>query len=174
MKISELELNNIIAEELGELLNEKCWPGYEKKGMKTMFGKRYPNCVKKSKKKKRRKKRKNESIDIALYEQELENIILEEVAGVMDEDLRKWFKQDKDAGGPGKGGGWVDCNTCRKDKKTGRKKCKPCGRQKGEKRAKYPACRPTAAACGKRGKWGKKSKARSKKKSKRKSRRKNE
>ena len=31
----------------GEHLNEKCWPGYEKKGMKTMFGKRYPNCVKK-------------------------------------------------------------------------------------------------------------------------------
>ena len=28
-------------------LNEKCWKGYEKKGMKTMFGKRYPNCVKK-------------------------------------------------------------------------------------------------------------------------------
>ena len=28
-------------------LDEKCWPGYEKKGMKTMFGKRYPNCVKK-------------------------------------------------------------------------------------------------------------------------------
>lgn len=25
---------------------EKCWPGYKKKGMKTMFGKRYPNCVK--------------------------------------------------------------------------------------------------------------------------------
>jgi len=33
-------------------LDEKCWDGYEKKGMKTMFGKRYPNCVKKSKKKK--------------------------------------------------------------------------------------------------------------------------
>ena len=31
----------------GEPLNEKCWPGYEKKGMKTMFGKRYPKCVKK-------------------------------------------------------------------------------------------------------------------------------
>jgi len=31
-------------------LDEKCWPGYEKKGMKTMFGKRYPNCVKKTKK----------------------------------------------------------------------------------------------------------------------------
>ena len=33
----------------GEPLDEKCWPGYEKKGMKTMFGKRYPNCVKKKK-----------------------------------------------------------------------------------------------------------------------------
>ena len=33
----------------GESLDEKCWPGYEKKGMKTMFGKRYPNCVKKKK-----------------------------------------------------------------------------------------------------------------------------
>ncbi len=28
-------------------LAEKCWKGYTKKGMKTMFGKRYPNCVKK-------------------------------------------------------------------------------------------------------------------------------
>ena len=36
----------------GEPLDEKCWPGYEKKGMKTMFGKRYPNCVKKKKTKK--------------------------------------------------------------------------------------------------------------------------
>ena len=31
------------------LLNEKCWKGYTQKGMKTMFGKRYPNCVKKIK-----------------------------------------------------------------------------------------------------------------------------
>ena len=31
-------------------LKEACWKGYEKKGMKTMFGKRYPNCVKKTKK----------------------------------------------------------------------------------------------------------------------------
>ena len=29
---------------------EACWKGYEKKGMKTMFGKRYPNCVKKTRK----------------------------------------------------------------------------------------------------------------------------
>ena len=34
-----------------ENIDEKCWDGYEKKGMKTMFGKRYPNCVKKKAKK---------------------------------------------------------------------------------------------------------------------------
>jgi uncharacterized membrane protein (UPF0127 family) len=33
-----------------DMLDEACWKGYEKKGMKTMFGKRYPNCVKKTKK----------------------------------------------------------------------------------------------------------------------------
>lgn len=32
-------------------LTEKCWVGYTQKGMKTMFGKEYPNCVKKTKKK---------------------------------------------------------------------------------------------------------------------------
>ncbi len=37
--------------EMGEgELTEKCWKGYTQKGMKTMFGKRYPNCVKKTKK----------------------------------------------------------------------------------------------------------------------------
>jgi hypothetical protein len=30
-------------------LTEKCWKGYTQKGMKTIFGKRYPNCVKKTK-----------------------------------------------------------------------------------------------------------------------------
>lgn len=28
-------------------ITERCWKGYTQKGMKTMFGKRYPNCVKK-------------------------------------------------------------------------------------------------------------------------------
>jgi hypothetical protein len=32
-------------------LTERCWKGYTQKGMKTMFGKRYPNCVKVKKKK---------------------------------------------------------------------------------------------------------------------------
>ena len=69
--------------------------------------------------------------------------------------LHGWFSR---AGGKGKSKGWVDCNTCRKDKKTGRKTCKSCGRQKGEKRAKYPSCRPTPSDCGTKGKgekWGK-------------------
>ena len=33
--------------ELEEKKAQKCWPGYEKKGTKMMFGKRYNNCVKK-------------------------------------------------------------------------------------------------------------------------------
>ena len=71
------------------------------------------------------------------------------------ETLRTWFKR---RGAPGKTGGWVDCNTGRKDPKTGKIKYKPCGRQKGEKRAKYPSCRPTPARCKDKGKgksWGK-------------------
>ena len=66
-----------------------------------------------------------------------------------DESLHKWFKRQ---GPKGKEGGWVDCNTCRDGK------CKPCGRKEGEKRAKYPSCRPTPAQCktkGKGKKWGK-------------------
>ena len=43
--------------------------------------------------------------------------------------LREWFSQND-------GKGWVDCNTG-----------KPCGRQEGEKRKSYPACRPTMAQC---------------------------
>jgi hypothetical protein len=71
-----------------------------------------------------------------------------------DESLYKWFKRQ---GTPGKEGGWVDCNApIRKDGKiTG---YKPCGRQKGEERAKYPSCRPTPAGCRDKGKgktWGK-------------------
>ena len=79
-----------------------------------------------------------------------------------ESSLSDWFGRK---GAPGKEGGWVDCNTCRKDPKTGRKKCKSCGRQKGEKRSKYPACRPTPGACKERGRgrsWGKKSKKRKK------------
>jgi hypothetical protein len=65
--------------------------------------------------------------------------------------LHGWFARQ---GGSGKSKGWVDCNTCRDGK------CKSCGRKEGEKRSKYPACRPTPSACKTKGKgksWGKKS-----------------
>jgi hypothetical protein len=67
-----------------------------------------------------------------------------------DESLHKWFKR---SGPKGKEGGWVDCNA--PDGKGG---YKSCGRKKGEKRSKYPACRPTPAGCKRKGKgktWGK-------------------
>jgi hypothetical protein len=104
--------------------------------------------------------------------EDLYRIIDEEIEAYLDEKKKKAqtdYSKEKESGlhgwfsraGGGGSKGWVDCNTCRKDKKTGRKKCKACGRSKGEKRSKYPACRPTPAACGTRGKgkkWGKKSK----------------
>jgi hypothetical protein len=78
-----------------------------------------------------------------------EEVIQEKVK----ETLRTWFARK---GAPGKKGGWVDCNTCREV--DGKTKCKACGREKGEKRSKYPSCRPTPAQCktpGKGKKWGK-------------------
>ena len=45
--IDVLQSNNVLMHE-GEIEEgTRCWKGYEKKGMKTHFGKRVPNCVKK-------------------------------------------------------------------------------------------------------------------------------
>jgi hypothetical protein len=57
IRLTELELISLIKRAINENnskvgkdeLTEKCWKGYTQKGMKTMFGKRYPNCVKKTK-----------------------------------------------------------------------------------------------------------------------------
>ena len=57
-----------------ENLDEKCWKGYEKKGMKTMFGKRYPNCVKKTKKEDDMVAKKKKQKMYAGYEPEGETI----------------------------------------------------------------------------------------------------
>ena len=80
--------------------------------------------------------------------------ILQEILNEKKETLRTWFKRK---GAPGKTGGWVDCNSpIRKDGKI--IGYKPCGRQKGEERAKYPSCRPTPGGCKDKGKgktWGK-------------------
>jgi hypothetical protein len=45
-KEASKEKTKNLQEEQNNLLNERCWKGYTQKGMKTMFGKRYPNCVK--------------------------------------------------------------------------------------------------------------------------------
>jgi len=70
-----------------------------------------------------------------------------------ESSLKDWFGRK---GAKGKKKGWVDCNA--PDGKGG---YKSCGRSSGEKRKKYPACRPTPGACKERGKgksWGKKAK----------------
>ena len=70
-----------------------------------------------------------------------------------EKSLHDWFGRK---GAKGKKKGWVDCNA--PDGKGG---YKSCGRGDGEKRKKYPACRPTPGACkkskGSKGKsWSKK------------------
>lgn len=52
-----------------------------------------------------------------------EELLEEIIAEKKKESLHKWFKRNK-------GTGWVDCNTGRKDPKTGKMKYKPCGRKK--------------------------------------------
>ena len=52
-----------------EILMEKCWPsGYEKKGMKKMFGKMYPNCVKKEKK--------NEEVELSEADPKIDEVLV--------------------------------------------------------------------------------------------------
>ena len=98
----------------------RCWKGYEKKGMKTMFGKRVPNCVKKE----------NVAPDhdgkAAPYGSGYEEL---------EEDLRKWVKQK-----------WVDIS--RKKKGGGHPACGASagkGSRAGGKRA-YPKCVPASKA----------------------------
>jgi hypothetical protein len=54
---------------LKDILVEKCWKGYEKKGMKKMFGKMYPNCVKKKKKRKSEGKLKESRVAKTILQQ---------------------------------------------------------------------------------------------------------
>ena len=61
-----------------------------------------------------------------------------------DRGLKGWFDRQ---GAKGSTGGWIDCKTCRKDKKTGRKKCSACAQ--GDRKEK-PYCRPKPSDCGKK------------------------
>ena len=88
----------------------RCWKGYEKKGMKTMFGKRVPNCVK------------NEADSlIACKDGEYycndskkckpipPGHYVDDTGYLVKEDLRAWFGKGK-KGGAG-GGGWDRYNS---------------------------------------------------------------
>ena len=103
---------------------------------------------------KRMQKSKNEIKDIIMQEVKAMMVEKKKKAGTessKESSLRDWFGRK---GAKGKKKGWVDCNA--PDGKGG---YKACGREKGEKRSKYPACRPTPGACKEKGKgksWGKK------------------
>ena len=187
--------NNMFQEGSNDILDEACWKGYKKDGMKTMFGKQYPNCVKvneiesteeyevydvieegEEKKKKTKKDACYHKVK-ARYDVwpsayasgalvKCRNVGAANWGNSTDETVEETkktdFSKEKKSGLHGwfsrKGGegskGWVDCNTCREGK------CKPCGRKEGEKRSKYPSCRPTPSGCKSKGKgdsWGKKS-----------------
>jgi len=76
--------------------------------------------------------------------------IIQEILEEEKESMHKWLNRK---GPKGKVGGWVDCNA-----PDGEGGYKSCGREKGEKRSKYPACRPTPKGCEDKGKgktWGK-------------------
>ena len=141
-----VDIDTIVNEEIDRYLSERCQKGYKthpKRKTKKMYGRTYRNCVKAE-----------ESMDPATNKEELEEKLTDKPSS--ESSLKDWFGRK---GEKGSKSGWVDCNTCRKDKKTGRKKCSACGRSTGEKRAKYPSCRPTPGACGKKGNYGKKSKS---------------
>lgn len=77
---------------------EACWKGYHKEGMKTMFGKRYPNCVK-------NKKTSNEAMEEPV-----------------EENLRDWFKDKWVRFGPD---GKIRGDCARGSSKEGKPKCLP-------------------------------------------------
>lgn len=85
----------------------RCWKGYMRKGFKTMFGKRVPNCVKR------------EHVDYCVNCGEL--VFSEEV----NEDLKKWFKQKWKRFGPD---GKIRGDCARGSSKEGKPKCLPASK----------------------------------------------
>ena len=74
-KVKKMEDDKVAAKK--KKVDEACWKGYEKKGMKTMFGKRYPNCVKKTKK------------EEVQYKEEKENRKLTPIKDILDKEKFK-------------------------------------------------------------------------------------
>ena len=99
----------------------RCWKGYEKKGMKTMFGKRVPNCVKK------------EDIQISTDGELI-------FAEGLDENLKNWFKEKWVRFGPD---GKIRGDCARGSSSEGKPKCLPQKKAQalGKKGRKKAACR---------------------------------
>ncbi len=133
-------------------IDEACWKGYEKKGMKTMFGKRYPNCVKKKATRKeetevasqttpdpnlKSKEKKQAQIEKMVLRKKMQAVragagsdivASHEPSGEMVEgSLHKWFSQSKSKDGKP---GWVQSDGS------------PCANEPGE--TKTPKCYSSA------------------------------
>ena len=91
---------------LDSLVDEgtRCWKGYTKKGMKTMFGKRVNNCVK------------NEEVDFCVN---CGGLVFNES---LNENLKKWFKDKWVRFGPD---GKIRGDCARGSSKEGKPKCLP-------------------------------------------------
>ena len=157
-KAGDADPNNPFYKDDDEMTAEgtRCWKGYKRKGFKTMFGKRVPNCVKRE-----GKYFVNDAFGELVFESlEKENAInflrqnyLELKACAIHDNisesshagLRAWFGKGK-KGGAG-GGGWDRYNT--KGERIGK-----CGdRKKGEGK---PKCLSKARAASLRASGGKK------------------
>ena len=130
----------------------RCWKGYMRKGFKTMFGKRVPNCVKRE-----NKFHVLDKFGQSVFESEDEFLAINFIRKNYDDlntcdlheshhsGLRAWFGKGK-KGGAG-GGGWDRYNT--KGERIGK-----CGdRKKGEGK---PKCLSKARAASLRASGGKK------------------
>ena len=174
MNLTAEQLQQIIQEELESVLDEiRCWDGYVRN---TEVAKgETGSCKKKTDESERdghverscyqglRNVTSGEDCDRfteeKLYEKRKKKRKKAGSESSKETSLHHWFKRK---GAKGKKKGWVDCNS--PDGKGG---YKSCGRSKGEKRKKYPSCRPTPGACKEKGKgksWGKKAKKQGKKK----------
>ncbi len=168
-KEASKEKTERLKEEQNNQLNERCWKGYTQKGMKTMFGKKYPNCVKVTKEsveveetntlEEEWSEKYKRSIDCknpkgfsqkAHCQGRKKNEELELDDELVEEAKKKAYKpnfsKEKEQGLHGwfarnDGKGWINCRTGG-----------PCGRDSADKGGKYPACRPTKAQCKSAGK----------------------